>query len=114
MRWHTFDFHTFDFRHIEPRGGVYVVYCGGKLLYIGQSANVNKRILSYRFRAPWSENIFTPWGQFKSVVIKVSYGKRYGDWAMRELRLIRRLKPIENCVGSIRKRAIKAQMEAAA
>jgi hypothetical protein len=110
-KWHTFDYHKSRLAGIERRGGVYVVYCGGKLVYIGQSSDVNKRIWSYRFRAPWSENIFTPWGQFKSVIIKVSYGSQFGDWAMRELRLIRWLRPPFNCVGSVKLRANARQQE---
>lgn len=87
----------------EP--GCYVVYIDGKIAYIGQSINVRKRFSMHGFNfAHYSNDYDTPWGQFDSVVIKVRFGDRYGDWAMRELRLIKRIKPHLNCVGSIRKR----------
>lgn|SRR5579863_8856195 len=37
-------------------------------------------------------------------LIKAHFGTRFGDWAMREVRLITYLRPRLNCVGSIRPR----------
>ncbi len=62
---------------------------------------LRQRIGSYRIRPTYGTGHFTPWGQFNRVVVKVKTSYRYGDWAMRELRLIRRLKPDYNrtCLG---------------
>lgn len=103
--WKTYNYDLGrEFGLIERRGGVYAIYCDGALCYIGQSINVASRITSYRIRFSYGDGILTPWGNPKSVIVKVSYGRRFGDWAMRELRLIRRLRPPQNCVGSTRRR----------
>jgi excinuclease UvrABC nuclease subunit len=103
QRWITFEF------NIEPMNllkspAVYVVYGDGRLLYIGQSMDVQKRIDSHDIRYGYSNKIHTPWGSYDQVKIKVRYSSKYGDWAMRELRLIKRIQPPFNCVGSVRKR----------
>lgn len=87
--------------------GCYVIYLDGLLSYIGQSSNIRKRFQNYQIRQGYSSLIFTPWGQFESVITKVHFGDKYGDWAMRELRLIKRLQPQLNCVGSTKKRSNK-------
>ena len=84
---------------IEPKPACYVVYLNGKLVYVGQSANTKKRIQNHGFRFGYSNVIYTPWGQADDVLFKVKYTKKYGDWAMIELRLIKRLKPKYNCAG---------------
>lgn len=80
--------------------GVYVVYIKGRLTYIGQSADIAKRVRSYALRMSYGANWFTPWGQTPEVIIKCRFAKEYGDWTMREAQLIRRLKPPQNCLGS--------------
>lgn len=85
-------------------GGCYAIYLDGKLSYIGQSVNLRSRLSSYRIRPTYGTGYFTPWGQVADVAVKVKIGHRYGDWAMRELRLIRRLQPSMNCAGSTRRR----------
>jgi len=90
---------------IKPLPGCYVIYLDGALSYIGQSSNVRKRISNHRLRYGYGAGVITPWGQFSDCCIKVRYSTKYGDWAMRELRLIRKLRPCLNCVGSTRKRA---------
>ena len=54
------------------------------------------RMSRHAFRLGYAKNLRTPWGDYSEntqVVIKANFGTRYGDWAMRELRLIRRLSP---------------------
>jgi hypothetical protein len=100
--WIAYDFDgPWDF---QPIPGVYVVYLDGQVAYVGQSTNVQKRICSYNFRYGYTTAIFTPWGQSHGLKVKVQYSRKYGDWAMKELRLIKRLQPPMNCVGSIKKR----------
>lgn len=86
--------------------GCYVIYLDSQLMYVGQSSDICKRIASYRFRVGYGDSLLTPWGPFNSGHIKVHYSIKYGDWAMRELRLIRKLKPQLNCVGSTKKRKV--------
>ena len=86
--------------------GCYVVYVDGKPVYVGQSKDVRKRIQGHGFRDSLGGSIFTPWGYFKECYIKVRFASKYGDWAMRELRLIHRLQPAFNCVGSTKRRKI--------
>lgn len=86
----------------------YVVFTDGALAYVGQTTDLRKRFLAHRFNyCRYSEDIDTPWGQFASVLIKARFGDHFGDWAMRELRLIRRLAPPQNCFGSTKRRKAK-------
>jgi hypothetical protein len=105
-RWHAFDM-LVDSLDLPIRPACYAIYLNGSLRYIGQTANLRKRIAGHGIElARYSDSIMTKeWGQFKACTIKANFGVRYGDWAMRELRLIRRLQPDLNCVGSIRRRA---------
>jgi len=82
----------------------YVIYLDGALSYIGQTCEMRKRLQTYRICNSDSDGIITPWGIYRSVIIKIRYGTKYGDWAMREARLIYRIQPPLNCVGSIKKR----------
>src|ERR1700687_4512111 len=65
---------------------------------------LRKRLYTHKIRISYGVGYVTAWGWFRSVTIKVRFGTRYGDWAMREARLINRLQPPLNCVGSIKKR----------
>lgn len=103
-KWITFDVATL--RDTLPRvPACYVVYLDGVLSYIGQSVDFGKRISMHGIRLTYGASIATKWGCFKSVVIKARFADRTGDWAMREIRLIKRLQPPLNCAGSTRKRA---------
>lgn len=83
----------------------YVIYLDGVLSYIGQTNDLRKRMAGHGIDiCRYSEGFDTPWGQYDDVVIKARFGSRFGDWAMREARLIARLQPPLNCVGSTRKR----------
>ena len=88
--------------------GCYAIYLDGTLVYIGQSTNVAKRILSYRLNYSWGGSVVTPWGYCEDLFIKYRPSLRYGDWAMVELRLIKRIQPVFNCVGSVKKRRAAA------
>jgi excinuclease UvrABC nuclease subunit len=90
--------------------GCYVIYCDGKPVYVGQTTNLNKRFKSYEINyAPFSTQIVPPWCRCDSLFIKIRPSKRYGDWAMIELRLIKKLQPIYNCAGSVRERKTNAK-----
>lgn len=97
-RWVTYDFRKplASFSDLPKTPGVYAIYIEGELRYVGQSVNVRQRINSHGFRYRFSGTPSTPHGASKTLVIKVRGSEKYGDWAMIELRLINRLKPIGN------------------
>lgn len=91
---------------LPAKAGVYVILQGKRkrtVLYVGQSTNVRDRFRGYRIRMMADGTYVTPWGQFANLTLKFSLSRRFGDWAMRELRLIRRLQPALNCVGTPRR-----------
>lgn len=101
-RWVSYNIDDLpEWLSIASLPGCYVVYVDSKLVYIGQSMNVSKRVKNHEINfARYSSLIQTPWGQFKSLKLKVHYSVKYGDWAMRELRLIKKLNPKFNKVGA--------------
>lgn len=95
-RWQQFDVMGREARSIPSEAGVYVIYIGGRLVYVGQSVNVRSRIAGHRFRYGYGRNIHTPWMEVADttpVTVKVKRSRRLGDWAMWEIRLIARLRP---------------------
>ena len=70
-----------------------MIYLDGKLSYVGQTNNLRNRVNQYQFMWGYGSSLFTPWGQFSSIVMKVRFGEKLGDWAMREVRLISKLQP---------------------
>ncbi len=86
-------------RQFPPRPGCYAIYLDGRLVYVGSTQSLRDRLTTYRIREGYGGGYLTPWGQFDSVRIKVRRSVRFGDWAMYELRMIRRLKPPLNCLG---------------
>ena len=101
-KWVRFNIDTLDRMPSDP--GCYVIYADGVVIYVGQAINVFRRLRAYNFRYGYgraqmcsfeSEPTFT----CGELSVKVRFADRYGDWAMRELRLIKRLKPRFNCVG---------------
>ena len=79
--------------------GVYVVLIDGKPVYVGQSQRLRARFYEHQFRHGFGKEIITPWGDFsnaQSIVVKCKESRRMGDWAMWEIRLIHRLKPMFN------------------
>lgn len=101
-RWVCYDISNGDI--IPRKPGCYVIYGDNELIYIGQAANVGIRILNHKIRLGWGSSVITPWGNFKDVKVKVHFSVKYGDWAMRELRLIAKLQPKCNCVGTKNRR----------
>ena len=82
-----------------PVAGCYVIYLDGKIGYIGCSLNLRERIRVHRIRWSYGSDIITPWGHFSRLHVKYKVTQKYGDWAMLELRLIRRLQPRYNKLG---------------
>lgn len=98
-KWLTID--PLEVRPVPALPGCYVIYLDGVLSYIGQSANLRKRFFGHGINyARYSNWIVTPWGYFRSVHAKVRFASNLGDQAMREVRLIHRLRPPINVVGS--------------
>lgn len=90
--------------------GVYAIYGDGALLYIGESVCVGSRLANHNISwARYSSLIDTPWGQFQTVNIKIRRSRKFGDWAMIEKRLIRRLKPPQNIFGKSERMVRRAQ-----
>lgn len=71
----------------------YVIYVDGILSYVGQAENVRSRLGNHLRIARYSSRIETPWGAFLDVTVKYRPSEKYGDFAMIERRLIRRLRP---------------------
>jgi len=108
-RWKRHNFNNFEsWQTIPSSPGCYVVYGDGQVIYVGESTDLRRRIVSnheIRF-ARYTNFIESPWGKFTDLYVKVRESVRYGDWAMIELRLIKRLQPPHNCKGSTRPRRI--------
>jgi excinuclease UvrABC nuclease subunit len=88
--------------------GCYAIYVDGDLAYIGQTVNLRLRFRRYHFHRDASNDIVTPWGTFKDVKFKICFSRKYGDWAMRELRLIRRLQPRFNTIKYVGRESVHA------
>lgn len=93
-RWVAFDpINGFD---MPSAPAVYAVYFGPELVYIGQTSDLRARFSRHRFSHAPGGGTSTPWGWLHAdsrVVVKAKLSRRYGDWAMIELRLLRRLRP---------------------
>lgn len=76
--------------HVRQFSGVYVAYHGSTVVYIGSSYNLRARLMSHYKYAPGK------WSQHPEVRIKFRYTKRFGEYAMAELRLINRIRPTRN------------------
>jgi hypothetical protein len=72
--------------------GCYVLYLDELLAYVGQSSNLQWRIAIH-------EKNLREHLDGRRLTVKIRYSRKYGDWAMVELRLIRRLKPPYNSTG---------------
>jgi len=82
--------------HLIPQEpGCYAIYCDGEIVYIGETENLRARLSNgHELRGrEYSAWVVTPWGSFKSVDVKFRLCRRFGQWAMIERRLIRRLQP---------------------
>lgn len=85
------------YHHLPNKPACYAVQFDGRTVYVGQTTMLRTRF-NRRFRPGYSNRTtFTPWGPVTArVTMKYRPALRYGDWAMRELRLIRRLQPEYN------------------
>lgn len=93
-KWQAFDPLIYD--TLPAIAAVYAIYFDADLVYVGQTSNLRGRFQTHRFRHGYARNIITPWGDLPDktrVAAKARPMRRYGDWAMIELRLIRRLRP---------------------
>lgn len=78
---------------------VYAVYFDDKLVYIGQTNSLSNRFAGHSFRYGYAKVIITPWCEVEhktKINIKAKFSEKLGDWAMWEIRLIRKLKPFFN------------------
>lgn len=84
--------------NIPPDGGCYAIYADGKLLYIGSTSCLVDRLRQWSWKgiSQLDGRWMTPWGDYFYLRIKVRRCNFYGDWATRELRLLRRLRPPGN------------------
>lgn len=89
MSWVWYTGEEWNIHYLPSEPGVYAILDGNKVLYVGSSQNLKKRISCH------SKLLKTlPDGKYK-----FSCSRRYGDWLMREVRLIRRLRPKLNVRG---------------
>lgn len=108
--WHGSKWIAFDggVQIVPRKPACYAIYLNGTLSYIGQCGDLAKRLSAHGIRLPYGGGVITKWGAFQQVVIKARFGDKLGDWAMREIRLIDRLQPPLNCIGSVAKRGASA------
>ena len=66
---------------------VYAIYDGPLLMYVGSTSSLRNRFGDHKKKS---------FIGFNFGHIKFSLSRKHGDWAMRELRLIKRLKPPKN------------------
>jgi hypothetical protein len=72
----------------------YAVYVDSEVAYVGSTECLATRLHKHGIGiAGYSSSIKTPWGWFGNVVIKYRPSRKHGDWAMVELRLIKRIQP---------------------
>ena len=98
MAWELFD--LMKGRQKMPyTPGVYAVYFDNDLVYIGSTNNLKNRFSGHAFRYGYAKNIVTPWQELDdkvTITVKYKQTKKLGEWAMREVRLIHRLRPLFN------------------
>ena len=78
---------------------VYAVYFDNDLVYIGSSNNIRNRFSGHAFRYVYARNVVTPWQTIDDtveIILKFRPTRKIGEWLMREIRLIQRLKPLFN------------------
>jgi hypothetical protein len=92
-RWEAYGLPS---RSLPRFAGVYVVQIDGLSVYVGSSVDIANRFCEHAFRPGYRKNVITPWGDFPDstpLTLKVRRSRRVGDWAMWEIRLIKRLRP---------------------
>ena len=72
----------------------YALVLDGEVVYVGQTLNLQNRFYSHQIKHDRKGNWLTKWGVLPGDLrLKVKFGQRFGDWCMREARLIDRLQP---------------------
>ena len=87
MGWH--EWHTY---HWYGKPGVYAIYEGEELLYIGKAANVESRLLGHHVFARLVWQRMKAGLSLSAIRVKIRYTLA-GDQNVREARLIRKLRP---------------------
>jgi hypothetical protein len=93
--WTTAKYGSDQWDSLPKIPACYVLYYDGKLVYVGSTSNLRHRITSYRIRYSYGNSVFigSDYNEVSTVTLKYRLTRKYGDWAMIELRLIRKLKP---------------------
>lgn len=87
-----------------PVACCYVFIFDNKWVYVGSTMNLKLRMRGYKLDFNYDSYVVTPWGTAKSFVLKYKPSVWHGDWAMHELRLIKKLQPRLNATHSVRRR----------
>ena len=91
-RWFEYSPHAPG--QIPPLPACYVITLDGVSIYVGQTLNLRTRFYKHGIKCTGESQWQTRWGPLTGEMrLKVKYGQRYGDWCMREARLIQRLQP---------------------
>lgn len=88
-RWRRFN--PRDSTTLPKGAGVYVVHLHGRAIYIGSSTTLSHRYRQHIHGLRYSEE--KNWPAIMGLKGKYFSSKKFGDWAMIELRLVRRLRP---------------------
>lgn len=81
---------TYGLHNLPEWPCCYVVFIDGALVYVGQTENAKVRFSAHRAKG------VVRGIEFSRVTIKLKLPRKYGEWAMTELRLIKRLRPLLN------------------
>lgn len=95
--WRKFD--PADYQALPDAPVVYVFLVDERVVYVGETKSLRSRMRGYSIKQAAGWGFFTPWGRATNLTAKFAPSRKYGDWAMRELRLIRRLQPVWNIRG---------------
>jgi excinuclease UvrABC nuclease subunit len=90
-------------RETSRAAGCYAFFMNDRLVYVGSSQNLQRRLLDYLISPSYSTGISTPWGFCDTAHVRFKVSRRYGDWLMWEARLIKRLRPPMNTIGNGRR-----------
>jgi len=72
----------------------YVLFLDHTVIYVGQTLNLRARFYKHKIKRIGENACETRWGDLTGyLTMRVKFGCKYGDWCMREARLIRRFSP---------------------
>lgn len=94
---------------IDHAPGCYAIYIDDELVYLGQSVNLHLRFRRWGMCRRQGAFHETPWGlvPIGKFRVKVAYSRKCGDWAMREVRLVRRLRPKFNNIKYVGRESLR-------